>query len=206
MCCRYFFKNYDKDLGPLAEKAAGSPLIQRFRSVHPAPLVQDGEVFPGDLVPVVASNRQKIISVFPMLWGFSVAGRSAKIVNARVETAAEKPSFRDAWRNHRCIIPASWYYEWQKLPEEQGSVKIKYAIRPKDSSITCLCGLYRLENGLPTFVILTAAASEDLAHIHDRMPLILPKSAVRAWIHPETEPEKLLSMAISEMTATPTDP
>ena len=67
--------------------------------------------------------------------------------------------------------------------------------------MTWLCGLYRIENGLPAFVILTKEPSPDVAHIHDRMPMILPKRAVREWINPAVKPEDLLPYAVSGMAA-----
>lgn len=198
MCCRFFLRAYDKDLAPIMEQAAASPLLPRFQTARPAGLQQGGEVSPGSLVPVIASDRRQNAAVFPMLWGFSVPGRKALIVNARVETAAQKPSFREAWQRHRCVVPASWYFEWQKNPE--GS-KTKYAIRPQTESLTWLCGLYRIENGLPVFVILTKEPCAELAAIHDRMPVILPKRAVRAWVDPAAEPESLLAHALTDMAA-----
>lgn len=199
MCCRFFLRAYDPELAPIVERAAASPLLPRFQATRPVELARSGEVFPGSLVPVVASDRRRSATVFPMLWGFSVPGRKALIVNARIETAAQKPSFREAWQSHRCVVPASWYYEWQRAPE--GSARTKYAIRPKTESITYLCGLYRIENGLPVFVILTKEPCAELAAIHDRMPLILPKQAVRAWVDPASLPETLLARALSEMSA-----
>ena len=199
MCCRFFLRAYDPELAPIVERAAASPLLARFQASHPAELVRGGEVFPGSLVPVVASDRRRNATVFPMLWGFSVPGRKALIVNARIETAAQKPSFREAWQSHRCVVPASWYYEWQRAPE--GSARTKYAIRPKTESITYLCGLYRIENGLPVFVILTREPGAELAQIHDRMPLILPEAAARAWTDPSIRPESLLPLALTNLTA-----
>ncbi len=100
-------------------------------------------------------------------------------------------------------IPASWYFEWQHLPTENGrdTVKTKYAIQPADASITWLCGLYRIENGLPVFVVLTSEASEDVAHIHDRMPVILPKGAIREWVNPKARPTELLRYSLTKLIA-----
>jgi putative SOS response-associated peptidase YedK len=75
----------------------------------------------------------------------------------------------------------------------------KYMIRPKDGGITWLCGLYRIENGLPVFVILTREPGEEIRFIHDRMPLILPEQYIDAWISPETKPEDLLDKALTEL-------
>ena len=87
---------------------------------------------------------------------FQIPGRSL-LVNARVETAAEKPTFKEAWEKHRCIVPASWYYEWEHLTGNSGQKKVgdKYMIQPRGSSMTWLAGLYRIEDGLPVFAVLT---------------------------------------------------
>ena len=136
-----------------------------------------------------------------MVWGFHIPGISRTIANARVETAAEKASFRDAWAAHRCVIPASWYYEWEHVPTPSGKSKAgdKYAIMPKGGGLTWLCGLYRLENNFPHFVILTREPGESIAFIHDRMPLILPESKVDSWIDPEQNPHMLLGSAITDV-------
>ena len=203
MCCRYYIRESDPALTPVIDAALKSPLMARFAKAHPAPLIRSGEVRPTDLAAVVASDRQRNASIFPMIWGFTVPGRTAPIVNARVETAAEKQSFRDAWKEHRCIVPASWYYEWQHLPTEDGrtTTTTKYAIQPKEETVAFLCCLYRIENGLPAFVILTKEPSPDVAHIHDRMPMILPRRAAREWINPAVKPEDLLPYVVSSMAA-----
>ena len=203
MCCRYFIRESDPDLLPIIDAALKSPLIARYAKVRPAPLVRFGEVKPADLIAVIASDRQQKTAVFPMTWGFTVPGRSAPIINARSETASEKQSFADAWKQHRCIIPASWYYEWQHLPTEDGrkTTTTKYAIQPENETITFLCGLYRIENGLPAFVVLTRDPCDDIAHIHDRMPLILSKGAIRDWVNPTVKAEDVLPYAVTSMAA-----
>ena len=205
MCCRFFIGEFDPELAPVLKAALNSPLLPRFQKAHPAPLVQAGEVRPKDLVAAVASDRQRKPAVFPMVWGFTIPGRSAPLVNARVETASEKASFRESWRQHRCAVPASWYFEWQHLPTRDGrkTVSVKYAIQPREASVTWLCGLYRIEDGLPYFVILTREPSPDVAHIHDRMPLILPREAVREWINPDIDPAEVLPLAATSLAAEP---
>ena len=72
-------------------------------------------------------------------------------------------------------------------------------IQPKNSTMTWLCGLYRIEEGLPVFVVLTREPGEEIRFIHDRMPLILPENLVGQWIRPDTRPESLLEYALTEM-------
>ena len=153
------------------------------------------------MLPVIALNRAGKKTVFPMKWGFSIpkTGTGSRLlINARVETAAQKSAFREAWAAHRCIVPASWYFEWEH--DDAGkATKTKYAIRPQRQSLTWLCGLYRLEQGLPVFVILTREPSEDIRFIHDRMPLMLPREQVDAWISPREKPESILPFAQTRM-------
>ena len=109
MCCRFHIRENDPEMTSLVDAALQSPLMAQISKNHPATLVRSGEVFPTNLVAAVATNRQMQPAVFPMLWGFTIQGRQTAIVNARTETAAEKPSFRESWKTHRCIVPASWY-------------------------------------------------------------------------------------------------
>ena len=136
-----------------------------------------------------------------MKWGFTLQGSSQPLVNARVETAASKPTFKESWIRHRCVVPASWYYECKHYQTSDGKTKTgdKYLIQPKDSSVTWLCGLYRIEGDLPVFTILTKAPTEELAQIHDRMPLILPESLIDDWINPSLQPEKLIPHVLTDM-------
>jgi putative SOS response-associated peptidase YedK len=150
------------------------------------------------VAPVIALSRSGRQTVFPMRWGF---GGKRLLINARTETAAERPTFREAWASHRCVIPASWYYEWEhtKLPSGKTKTGDKYAIQPAGCTITWLCGLYRIENGYPVFVVLTKEPTVELSKIHDRMPLMLPKDKIGAWINPSSDPADLLSYALSDM-------
>ena len=110
MCCRYYME-MSPELRPIVEAAERSKLYLDHRSVLAKPLITEGEVFPDMLVPVIAANRAGKKTVFPMIWGYHEEGIRRLIVNARSETAAEKRSFREGWAMHRCIIPASWYFE-----------------------------------------------------------------------------------------------
>ena len=190
-----------------------------------------GEIRPTDIVPVLAPDKNGNAAVYPMEWGFRLPaesgnaetphslqksgqnpgrnsgrrfGPSAKgklLVNARSETAAVKASFREAWACRRCIIPASWYYEWEHLTGNSGQKRVgdKYMIQPKGSSMTWLAGLYRIEDGLPVFAVLTKEPTEDLRRIHDRMPLILPEDRIDEWINPLTNPKDILRYSIIDM-------
>lgn len=72
-------------------------------------------------------------------------------------------------------------------------------IQPKGDTVTWLCGLYRIEEGFPVFVVLTREPGEEIRFIHDRMPLIMPGKLVEEWIRPDADPEELLGEALTEM-------
>ncbi|MDO5131551.1 MAG: SOS response-associated peptidase family protein [Eubacteriales bacterium] len=213
MCTRFYILDGDPEIKEMLEEARSSRLTGRFRQQNMGEIRVGGEVRPTNIVPVLAPDRRGETAVFPMKWGFTLPARTdprrirtgetgtasaggtdgtrprgTLLVNARVETAAQKVTFRDAWLRHRCVIPASRYFEWDHFTDEKGRKKTgtKYAISVPAENITWLCGLYRIENGLPVFVVLTRRPGEALARIHDRMPLILPKSLIGEWMNPGT--------------------
>ena len=195
MCCRYY-ADLSPELRPIVEEMNRSPLVSRW---HKTGAVKTcGEIRPADVAPVIAPNRKGERAVFPMKWGFSA---KSLLINARVESAAEKPLFKDAWAGRRCVIPASWYYEWEHLAGDGGRKKTwdKFLIQPEGESVTWLAGLYRIEEGLPAFVILTREADESVRFIHDRMPLMLPEEKVGEWIRPGADAGQLLAFAQNEM-------
>ncbi len=203
MCTRYFIEPESPELLEILQAAKASPLARRF--VHAgSPVLTEGEIFPSNVVPALAPDKSGRPAVFPMKWGFHVPG-IRPLLNARCESAGEKKTFREAWRKSRCILPASCYYEWEHLPLPSGKTRpgTKYAIQPTDSTVTWLCGLYRIEDGFPCFVVLTREPTEALRRIHDRMPLILPKSRIPDWLDPQTEPEELLPLAVTDLTMVP---
>ena len=195
MCCRYL-ADESPEIREIVEEMNKSPLVEKWHKT--TGITTYGEIRPTNVVPVIASKRSGEKSVFPMKWGYS--GRTL-LMNARTETAPEKATFRDAWVSHRCIVPASWYFEWEHLIGKDGKKRTgdKYLIQPKGSPMTWLCGLYRIEDGLPVFVILTREPGEDIRFIHDRMPLIMPRDFVDEWIRPDAKPEDLVEHALTEM-------
>ena len=195
MCCRYYVEE-SQEFRAIIEEMNRSPLMNRW---HVTCAVKSyGEMRPTDVVPVIAPNRSGNRAVFPMKWGFS--GKTL-LMNARTETAASKPTFKECWERRRCIVPASWYFEWEHLRGSDGKTHTgdKYMIQPKGSTAAWLCGLYRIEEGLPVFVILTREPGDEIRFIHDRMPLILPERYIDDWIRPGSRPEELIPQALTEM-------
>ena len=205
MCTRYALDITQPELKEIIDIAKNSALTAKFVDTHARPLTTDGEVRPTNIVPVIAPNSKGEKCVFPMQWGFTARDNKRTLFNARLETASEKPTFKSSWQSHRCIIPASHYYEWEHFKSPDGKVKTgdKYAIQPTGCATTWLCGLYRIEDGYPVFVVLTKEPTEDLAKIHDRMPLMLPKEKINDWINPSSNPADLIQFALSDTVAEP---
>ena len=196
MCCRYFIDDESEQFRTIIEEMSRSPLLGKWKPA--AAIKTSGEIRLTDIASVIAPNKAGSRTVFPMQWGYT--GRSL-LLNARSETAAEKPAFREDWRRHRCIVPATYYFEWEHRAAGHSVTKTvsKYAIHPKDTAMTWLCGLYRIEGGVPRFVVLTREPADAIRFIHNRMPLILPEEFLDEWIRPDAEPEKLLCCAVTDM-------
>ena len=117
------------------------------------------------------------------------------LINARAEGIEVKPSFRGPVRHRRCIVPASGFFEWRR----QGAGKQPYFVRPAADEVFALAGIWDHWEGqqgdvLESVAIITTSANELMQPIHDRMPVILGKENVTAWIAPQTEFEKALAM------------
>lgn len=135
-----------------------------------------GEVAPTNQAAVLSPRGRLTV----MRWGFPRWDGKGQVINARSETAGEKAMFRDCLRTGRCLIPASWYYEWEK----RGAERVRYALRPPETPVLWLAGLCRRDPaaGEDRFVILTRPAAPGLAFLHDRMPVILPGESRRTWL------------------------
>jgi putative SOS response-associated peptidase YedK len=108
-----------------------------------------------------------------------------KMINARAETVATKPAFRDALKQRRCLIPADGFYEWKK----NGKAKTPFCFTMADDSIFAFAGIWdswRNPEGkaIETCSIITTIPNALLADIHDRMPVILPDKAYDLWLDP----------------------
>ncbi|MBR1743856.1 MAG: SOS response-associated peptidase [Lachnospiraceae bacterium] len=189
------------ELSEIIEAVKQSALVDKFINKFAKPITTSGEVRPTDIVPVLAPDKKGDQAVFPMHWGFHNPSHNSTVFNARVETAGSKPTFKDAWKSHRCIVPATYYFEWEHFKSPNGRTKTgdKYLIQPVNSNVAWLCGLYRIENGFPVFVVLTTEPHKELRRIHDRMPLIIPDGKVDEWISPESDPDALLPYMLTDM-------
>lgn len=118
----------------------------------------------------------------------------AQLINARSETIAEKPSFRSAFKQRRCLIVADGFYEWQKA----GRVKMPFHIRRRDGQPFAFAGLWERWRGgngsLESCTIITTAANELLRPLHERMPVILAPHEYGAWLAADAAPEDLKAL------------
>jgi putative SOS response-associated peptidase YedK len=123
-----------------------------------------------------------------------------RMINARAETAADKPAFRQAFRKRRCLVPADGFFEWKKVEPAGGQPsKIPYWIHRADTSPFVMAGLWERwepQQGSPlhTFTILTTDAVPEIRPIHPRMPVILSRDSAEEWLAPGARPEKLTSL------------
>jgi len=128
----------------------------------------------------------------------------SRMINARMETVAEKPAYRRAFEKRRAILPADGYYEWyvtesvvepSRDPKAGKPKKQPFFITPKDGGMLAMAGLYELWRDPTkadddptrwkwTATVITTTATDDLGRIHDRMPLMLPREAYDAWLDP----------------------
>lgn len=111
-----------------------------------------------------------------------------RLINARAESVAEKPSYRSSFRKQRCLIPTSGFYEWKK----EGKAKQPYLIRRQDRRPFAFAGLWSRwkdpERGpLDTFTILTTDANDRVRELHDRMPVILAREDFDLWLDPKVQ-------------------
>ena len=116
-----------------------------------------------------------------------------RMFNARAETVAEKPSFKNAFQNRRCLIPADGFYEWQKL----GKVKKPFYFSIKSGQPFGFAGLYETwmspeREPINTCTIITTQPNELVRPIHDRMPVIVPKDKEASWIDPVNRDQEML--------------
>ncbi len=164
-------------------------LEQLFGLDMPTGLAPRYNVAPGQEVPVVRRGADGGRALAALRWGLVPAwaedpaiGR--RMINARAETVAQRPAFRDAFRARRCLIPADGYYEWRKMP---GRRSRPYYVTLPGHAPFAFAGLWERWQGpggeaLETCVIVTTAANARLAPVHDRMPAILGADSFEAWL------------------------
>ena len=179
MCGRFRLSRTDKQIAEhfdIAEEIEWSP---RYN------------IAPAQPVAVVRQNPERPVRQFSVIrWGLipfwaTDANIGYKMINARAETVAEKPAYREPFKSRRCLIPADGFYEWKK----EGKAKQPFHFGMVDDSIFAFAGMWdRWKNPLgeviDTCSILTTTPNALLADIHDRMPVILPVENYDLWLDP----------------------
>ena len=166
MCGRY-------QLDP-AESAAIERIVRQVQD-----RVKTGEIFPTNAVPVLAGFAGGL-APRPMVWGYPRFGdKPGSIINARSETAGERPMFRKSLAERRCVVPTTGFFE--RGADGEGK-KRKYRFNLPGDRALYLAGLWNDFAGEEKCVILTTAANGSMEGIHDRMPVVLTRAEAEPWV------------------------
>lgn len=168
-------------------------LARRFQLTARPAWTPRYNIAPGQPVLAVRSAPDGARTAAPLRWGLVPAWEKgpdpgARWINARVETLAEKPAFREAFRARRCLVPADAFYEWA----DHGGFRQPYRIALPGGSLFAFAGIWerwrdaRDAHGAPldSCAIVTTDASASLRALHDRMPIVLPDDAWAEWLAP----------------------
>jgi len=158
-------------------------------------------VAPGDEVLAVTTDREGTPRGELLRWGLVPSwakqpDTGLKMINARVETVADRPAFRLAFERYRCLIVADGFYEWRRQPS---GPKQAFHITRADGRLFAFAGLWSIWHGedgqqLRTCTILTTAANRAIASLHDRMPVILASGAEGPWLERSQPSERLCEL------------
>ncbi len=202
MCGRFTLRSSLKEIAEALE--ATSAKIKEERARYNIAPTQD---------IIAVRDKGKERELVSLHWGLVPSWAKdpavgARMINARSETVTEKPSFREAFRRRRCLIPADGFYEWKRT--DRG--KQPFFFKMRDEQPFSFAGLWERWEGegeaIESCTILTTAANEVLAPVHDRMPVILHKEDYELWLDADERKRELLEDLLlpypaSEMAAYP---
>lgn len=187
MCGRYTLTQPEEIVDELGEMVDDLEVLEPLESRY--------NIAPTQSVPIVRPRLDTgVWAVARVRWGlvpFWAKDRSIgnRMINARSETAASKPAFRDSFAKRRCLVLADGFFEWQKT----AAGKQPFHIRRPSGRGLWLAGLWarwtKEEKPLDTFTILTTSANDTVRPVHDRMPVILDGDGARQWLKTGLEPE-----------------
>ncbi len=180
MCGR---KTLTKDMQSIIEELA----IEEWE--NPDNYAPNYNIAPTQISPILVDYGKRIVK--PMRWGLIPSWAKddkfgTKMINARIETLTEKPSYRNLVSSNRCVVIADGYYEWKK----EGDRKTPYYLKDVKGRILPMAGLFdvwKTPNGfiVPSYTIITKEAQRNLLNIHNRMPVILPQEHLDTWLKNE---------------------
>ncbi len=184
MCGRYSLEARPDEIAEAFELAEAVTCAARYN------------IAPTQTVPVVRVDATATRRCLEMIrWGLPSYGTNPRpLINARSETVDRKPSFRSAFASRRCLVPATGFFEWQKL----GRARQPFHFRPRDGGLFAFAGIWD-QKGTDgdAFVILTTRPNQTVSPIHDRMPVILAPEAYSIWLDPgEQSPQRLLDLLV----------
>ena len=204
--------------GRYSLKTPADTLAKHFRLSKVPSVAPRFNIAPSQPIAIIRTqgakdNRECVLARWGLIpsWA-NFPGIGNKMINARAETVAEKPAFREALARSRCLVPADGYYEWQR-EGRMGQRKQPFYIRLRDGRPFAFAGLWEGWVGpdgtlVESCAILTTEPNESLTHIHDRMPVILAEAAYDQWLDPAIRQAQLLQPLLrpyppEEMTAYP---
>ena len=169
--------------GRFALHARPEVIALQFGLAQPPQLAPRYNVAPGSAVLAVRAARDGAPQAAHPRWGLVPhwardPAIGARVINARAETVATRPSFRDAYRSRRCLIPASGFYEWQGARGRRQP----YYIHPARGELFAFAALWERGQDLQTFAIVTTGANATMSAIHERMPVILEPADYARWL------------------------
>ena len=200
----YYHLDPTPQLRQILDKAYRSPLAFRMLERLGQPLKKDGDIKPGDIAPVIATSNKSKLTYFPMIWGYSMpedpkTRRTEPLLLARIETVASSTAWRENYERRRCVVPASYFFIGSSAALSSAG-RDTYLVQPACAHTTLFAGIYRMENDFPRFILLTRPASPEIKDICERIPVILPKDAVKEWIDPETKQDRVKEIAGDAIT------
>lgn len=184
--------------GRFALKTPTSELASHFKLDEAVVVAPRYNIAPGTDIPTIRHSPEGKRVMHLLRWGLvphwaKDPSIGNKLSNARGETVAEKPSFRDAFKRRRCLVPADGFYEWKA----EGKLKQPYYFSMKDSAPFALGGVWeswRAPNGdiLRTCCLITTGPNEIMLPVHDRMPVIVSPDDFEQWLTGEQDEAKAL--------------
>jgi putative SOS response-associated peptidase YedK len=188
--------------GRFALFASPELVAEYFALAEPPALAPHYNLTPGQDIAAVRVDRDGVLRLHALRWGLvpfwakdATLGR--RLINARLDSLAGKPAFREAFTRRRCLIPASGFYEWGV---DAAGKKQPFFIRPRGEPLLAIAGLWerwRAPSGEPleTCVIVTTEANALLAPIHDRMPVLLARAAQDVWLDARSDVATITELA-----------